>query len=1404
MTDEAKIQLHSTALQVNLERTQAEVQIPPKYAPFLTLAAAHFGLSRRITDLLTELNHPLVNWGYVLNELRSISLGNFYEISGHPLGVEVLSMISDIYIDVTRLAADGELRERAVRYLFDFLNALLDQSHHYLERNIAVVSKIVGDAADESEAFPQTWKKGSGYVKRLLRFVEAKKPDLATPALQRLLFNIFRATYLFWLSADDPFQWRQTVKDSAEEQAAFDEIVFPLGHRHIGDLLAELDAFHAGMPQPVQKVRFILDLPDYSQIVNAYLVVADALERAPAFEGRQHLLKLDFLFSMMGAPGLAEIHSATLREINRCLRMVFSEKEKENLDAFVRQIFALLSLNCRKPEHGGAILDCIGTIAKEVFALNDHPLVDRLIDEIVAFGFQRPDITGTTTDWQVQVNPLHIRNIRLWLAIIAMKPRWTKRLLSALIANLKIGGVFVRDTDLLQKDISALLNADIAPAYNLVKQLVRIFPIYFKEIGAEGELREASTKVDELTFRRDRLVNFLRKQSHVESNSLLVPFMEAIFRFWSQEDKTCLKPYLPPEVFEQIPAEGELFDGMHAIFGNIFTRVSKDPKDLLSWDKPHLQKVIRNIRGVPDIEKERACLMVRLYQLLYKKYNPQHVDLIRDMEASGTLSIPKIRALKRSLSRRDYARSIGLTLELLALLKGRILDPKQTEGFENIYFKRHIAQGIPSMYGTYTEEKFDALGLSLRLESLATVLFQELATSINAKFITKSTLMGIHRYLWLYVKALELDGISTEGLEAKMKYLTSALQLRQFSVDQYIDIFTFISKGIQDIIRDYYIDAHSATIPIVVSQTFRGNALTATDGTPSAEETLYQEAENFFRGLIASAFGIQVFDNFVNGIIKTLGEELEKFKENKNILNLVMNYNPDLAVSSINEQNEKTDNQILIGNKGYFLKKLAALSFPVPPGFIISTEVFRGYDAVVGYKYIFKDLASRINRELIKLERASGLKYGDPSNPLLLSVRSGATMSLPGMMQSFLNVGINEDIAEGLSRKDGFSWAAWDSYRRFLQTWGMFQGLDRDFFDNIINEFKSRRGVMRKMDFAVPEMRDIALSYKTAMNEKGVHVPDDPYKQLQEAILQVFASWDSQQAKTYRRQMHLSDEWGTAVIVQEMVYGNLNDTSGSGVIFTRNPKATKPGVSLYGDFIFGVQGDDIVSGLVVTYPISEQQRVVENRESNISLESRFPEVYLELQRLSEILIYEKGFNHQELEFTFEKPVKEGLYILQTREMVQSERKKRSIFRETSDLQRSFLGTGIGVSGGALCGRVVYSEADIISFRMKEPDTPLILIRPDTVPDDVGILLKVDGLLTARGGGTSHAAVTIPQLHKVGVVGFNKLKVYEADGYSTVGDFFIRKGDYIAIDGWSGAAYSGRHEYLTEEAFTISL
>jgi len=1404
--DPNRIGLQSSALQVNLERTAAQVEIPTEYLPLLEVVKNHYGLFKKTHELLIELNHPFVNWNYVLQQLRTISIGDFYEYNRHENGLQAMKIILQIYESVMQRAVNEELRENAVRYLFDYLDTIISNSGEYLVRNIVLVPQVIESllAIFDSEGF--ILKKSSGYFKRMLKMLFEHGVQIPLDSLTMLLYKVFKSTYQFWLMQPDPSGWLHEEDEAEDAIKVFGELIFPLSHEHLRSLIEKVENINASLlTQPEKACVAYTDLPDYWQIVNGYLMIADELEKSSVFAGRQNFVKLDFLFNIMGMPSLSDIHASSLREINLSLRMAFRENKNENLEEFVRRVFALLKKSAGRHEFRSAVIDCITTIAKEVFSQNKHPLVDTFIEETILFGFQYPEVKGSTAEWQVQVNPAHILNVRSWLGIIAMKPRWTKRLLSALIINLKLGGIFVRDTDLIQKDISALLNSDIGPAYNLTKQLLRIFPVYFSEIGAEGELRDISTKVDELSFRNDKLINFLRKQSHVESNSLLVGFVENAFLYWYSGDKDILKKDLPNEVYDQIANSGEYFDGLHSIFKYIMVKANNDPAILLIWDRAKAHKEIYGIRGVSLRDKERALLMIRFYQLLHKKYNPQHTELLKDLESNYVFDRSQVKALQRSLKRKNFTRSLSIILDFLGLLKEKILSPQKTEYFENIYHKRHIAAGIPSMYGTYHEEKFEAVGLSLRLESLATFLFEELIRSMNLKFITKSTLIMIHDCLGLYIRALELEGIATEGLVAKIKYVTSALQVKMFSVDQYIDIFRFISKGIQHIIRDYYVDAHRLNLPIIVKQLIEAQ----NDGQHQAqeqrqEEIIYQYSENFVRGMISTAFGLQVLDNLVNGVIETLNAELERFKDNKQILNLVMAYSPDLAISSIYQRNKQLDNQILLGNKGYFLKELASFGFRVPPGFILTTEIFRGYDAVVGYKYIFKDLTIRINREIAELEKIMGSRFGDPRNPLLLSVRSGATISLPGMMNSFLNVGINEDIAEGLGRRRGHQWAAWDSYRRFLQTWGMYQGLKRDFFDDIMNSFKTKYDVKKKIQFKPDQMKRIALAYKGRMAEKGINVADNPFVQLREAILQVFASWYSEQAKIYRHQMRLSDEWGTAVIVQAMVFGNLNANSGSGVIFTRNPKGTSANVSLSGDFIFGVQGDDIVSGLVITYPISEKQRLAEKRAFEISLENKFPEIYNELVRLSEILIYEKGFNHQEIEFTFENSTPDKLYILQTRDMVQRQTNKVKRFKDTEALHKSYLGTGIGVSGGALTGKAVYSEKDIKRFRKSEPETPLILIRPDTVPDDVGILLQVEGLLTARGGGTSHAAVTIPQLDKVGVVGFNKLQVYETDGWSLVDGLKIKSGDFIGIDGWSGAVYLGKNESESEESYNITL
>ena len=716
----------STALEINLERTKAVVEIPDKYRILLDVARSHYGVSKRTEELLVELNHPFVNWEYVLNRLKGLSIGDFFDFNMHEDGLTALKILSDIYFMIISSASDEDIQDSAIRYFFEYFNALLSNSNDKLSRNTAMFPFVIQSLLSISLSKNPLLKKSSSYIKTTVKLIVECHVEVDISELNRLLSTIFQSTYLFWLTEPDPAEWFSPKGETKETSDAYKEFILPLSHQHMHELIIRLKDISQKPMTSIHHLMQYLDMPDYVQIMNGYLLIADELERSVIFAGRHYLVKLDFLFNIINISGLSDIHSSCLIEINRCLGRVLKDETHQNINDFIRKIFRLLKKTASRSKYQNSIIDCVTTLAKGVFEQNNHALVDIFMEELVAFGFQYPDIQGSTTEWQIHANPAHVRNIRSWLEIISLKPRWTKKLLSALIINLKLKGVFIRDTDLLQKDITGLLNSDILPAYNLVKQLLRIFPIYFQEIGAEGELREISTNVDELSRRNDKLIYFLRKQSHVESNSLLIPFIEDIFRYWNSGDKSFIKDHLPDEVYHDVKNAGEYYDGLHIVFKTIFQIIDGDVQKLLEWDNGKITREIKNIRGTVDREKERARLMIRFYQLIYKKYFHQHIDLLKDLEASCLLDPPKIRSLKRALDRKDHYKSLVIVMDMLSLLKTKILSPQKTEFFENIYYKRHIAAGIPSMYGTYHEEKFEATGLTLRLESLAMALFEKL------------------------------------------------------------------------------------------------------------------------------------------------------------------------------------------------------------------------------------------------------------------------------------------------------------------------------------------------------------------------------------------------------------------------------------------------------------------------------------------------------------------------------------------------------------------------------------------------------------------------------------------------------------------------------------------------------
>ncbi len=1369
-------------------------ELSSKYQILYDVVKEYPGILSAAEPLFRELNNEPKNWGSIVKELRSYALKNFYLLDHHEKGVEAVRVIIDAFLKALT-KRDTSVRQAAAEGLVFYLEKILIDSDNDLPKYMEALNDCflrLIQLQDESFFLLVT---NPHQMKKLGQIILAKMPaDFNIQAFNDLLFRYYNAAFEHWLMEEDPSQWlRRDLKLQLKEGTVkeIEKIFYPVSHAHLRELMQQLRGI-ARLTDRHFQLKELIKMPGYMQLVKFYEDLSGMIE----VTGDMHDdldLKIQHLLHIMDIKGLSGIHENTLRELNRTVSQIIRIEEPEQIKAILHDVIGILKQNFGVyPE---TVLNCIQIIGKEIYGKEISSLVEWYLQKIISIGFHYPGISGVTDEWQVKSSRAHLKNIRVWLDLIETDPKWSKSLISALVINIRLSGLHISDTDIFQKDITQLLNSDIKPVYHLVKLMAKVFPVYFSEIGTEGPLREVSTEIDEATHRADHLVHFLRKQSHVESSARVVDFIEAVISFWLTKDKTSLKGFVPEDLFARIRETGSYVDELNMIFTEIFSRKGfSDVADLLGIPGEEIVSLTRDIPGISEREKRRAYLSVTFYQLLHKKYRLDPQDIRDQLQYARSLGLPNTDSLSALLEMGNVSQCLEGVLDYLSLLRDIILSTEKYEPVENIFRKRHIAAGIPSVYGKYHERKFDALSLTFRLESLANILFEELISSINLKFITRATLFQIEKYVNFFYRALKLDGISSNKLENALELLSVALEVRRFSFSQYIDIFRGFSEAVQDILNSYYNGIFKSSLKHIVPQPGLEHMLPKylqTSPRQNEAEFVNKISEQFLRETVASSFGLQQLDNFISRILKTLFEQAEGLDVHD--LDLLMSYDPKKALSGIHAPNNITTDRIHLGNKGYNLIKLSSLGIPVPPGFIITTEVFRCKRAINSFRYVREHLEEGINEQLAKLEKLTGKVFGDPENPLLVSVRSGGAISMPGMMISFLNVGINESICEGLIRRTSRPWFVWDCYRRFLQGWGMSYGIERDQFDEIMNSHKGKYGVLRKIQFLPEQMRELAFAYRDTVRNSGIDIVDDPRTQLRIAIEQVFKSWFSKKTQAYREIMGISENWGTAVIVQAMAYGNLDTNSGTGVLFTRNPHESGDRVMLWGDFAMGAQGEDIVSGLVMTLPISNEQKPHEDRIAEISFEDTFPEIYSALVKISKDLIYAERWGAQEIEFTFEGNSSDKLFILQTRDMALTRKESFMAFLPSKKLSLSYLSRGIGVGGGALSGMVVFDLDEIQELREKDPSTPLILIRSDTVPDDIRHISAADGLLTARGGSTSHASIIANRLGKTCVVGCNNLVVWEQEKKCRINKRMIKVGDFLSIDGRNGSVYAGKHQ-----------
>ena len=493
------------------------------------------------------------------------------------------------------------------------------------------------------------------------------------------------------------------------------------------------------------------------------------------------------------------------------------------------------------------------------------------------------------------------------------------------------------------------------------------------------------------------------------------------------------------------------------------------------------------------------------------------------------------------------------------------------------------------------------------------------------------------------------------------------------------------------------------------------------------------------------------------------------------------------------------DMRELLGGKGANLAEMTNIGLPVPQGFTITTEACTQYYEDGG---ISDEIMAEINEYIVKMEEITGKKFGDKDNPLLVSVRSGARASMPGMMDTILNLGLNETVVETIAAKSGNPRWAWDCYRRFIQMYSdVVMEVGKKYFEELIDKMKEAKGVTQDVELSADDLKELAGQFKAEYKAKiGTDFPADPKEQLMGAIKAVFRSWDNPRANVYRRDNDIPFSWGTAVNVQSMAFGNMGDNCGTGVAFTRDPATGEN--KLMGEFLTNAQGEDVVAGVRTPMPIEEMAQ-------------KFPEAYEEFVKVCDIL-ENRYHDMQDMEFT----VEDGkLYMLQCRNGKRTAQAALKIACDLVDeghkteqeavamidprnldtlLHPQFdakaikaatpLGKGLGASPGAACGKVVFTADDAVEWAAK--GEKVVLVRLETSPEDITGMKAAQGILTVRGGMTSHAAVVARGMGECCVSGCGDIKMDEANKkFELAGKTFV-EGDYISIDGTTGNIYEG--------------
>jgi pyruvate,orthophosphate dikinase len=1008
--------LRSSALAVNLRRTAVDVAIPAEHAVLLEITEDQYGVHRETKKLLREINHRYVGWAQTLDELHRRATGDLARYLAHERAGEALHVFFGLYAKVVEQATPDSVRETALRRWLYVLEKVVDESGERLPELLQALQRAVSRLGAILREQPHLAVIASSRLRHLAGRLLAVLPEPTGHAVEHtldLLAWSLRCVYEQWLSHPDPSDWYRELAGS-EVEAGLPEVVTAISHARQRSGLDALDRAAEAESLAV-RADALLGLPDGAQIERGFLEAAASLGGSDDASGDGSIARIHWLIRVLSLSDLAAVHRQALAEIHHAYRDALRDADRACFEQIVREIHAGL----RRSSLAGspAAYSLISKIGVDAMASEDPERIDVVVDEMLDWEFPGPQFSGFTDEWSVRVDPAHLRAIRAFLEVIGESPERARPLIAALVVRLTLGGVFMADTDLFQKDVSALLNRRIGPVYHQVRHLLALFPVYFNDIGAEGELREVSSRIDEIGARKDPLCHFLRKQCHVESNPRLLDFTDAIGGFFASGDPEPLRTYVSPSLYEALDPERPEFQAMHRALAELVGETGFG--DWADRDAEALGRELSQAE-MPPVVREKIQLLLRLRELVGRKYALHHDDLLERMSGFHAIDEEEVAGLREALAGGRDEEALSILLAVLERLKEIITDEKPTEGHEEIYRKRHIAVGIPSMYGRYREEKFEAVGLGLRIESLASVLFERMITVDEREYVSLGTLRRTATWLRMLLRAVRVDGCEARGVALGIGMLEQALETPGTTLDQHVNIFQIISRSIEQLIRIRFVDVYDDVLDRILARPLEDGSEPESADDSNRPETL-KASEGFLRDRISKAFGVQSLDRLVTDTIRDLAHTRETF--HREAQDLMMAFDLDRCTVPIGAGEEPRGGVVALGNKGHLVTRLAGAGLPVPAGFVLTTEVFRCRQAIRACAGLRRDLRGRLRDEITRLEGLTGSRFGEAERPLLLSVRSAAAISMPGVLDTFLNVGINREIARALASRSG-SWGA--------------------------------------------------------------------------------------------------------------------------------------------------------------------------------------------------------------------------------------------------------------------------------------------------------------------------------------------------------------------------------------------